>query len=140
MAVSGPIIIVEDDIDDQEMIGEALKTLNVSNRVIYFDNGVDILNCLKVTSDKPLLILSDVNMPIMNGLELRNEINNTEYLRRKSIPFIFLSTNAQRDIVTLAYELTVQGFYAKPTKFAELQNILKLVVDYWKECKHPNSF
>ena len=85
------------------------------------------------------MILCDINMPVMNGLELRQRINNDEEMRKKSIPFIFLSTAARSTDVNKAFDLSAQGFFVKESTFNEMENALRVIVDYWDKCKHPNS-
>ena len=138
MAINGPIISIEDDEDDQLLIEIAVKTLKISNELHFFPNGQEALDYLETTAEKPLLILCDVNMPLMNGLELRKRINENEYLRRKSIPFIFLTTRPSQEDVQIAYDQTVQGFYEKPVQYKELQKQISLIVEYWQNCLHPN--
>ena len=90
MPKSGPIVIVEDDIDDQEIMEGALRELGISNEIVFLNNGDEGLNYLKGNFKKqPFLILSDINMPGMNGVELKRQIDSDPELRRKSIPFIF---------------------------------------------------
>lgn len=139
MALQGPIISIEDDEDDQHLIGMAVQTLKISNELRFFHNGQEALTYLETTHEKPLLILCDINMPIMNGLELRKRINENEYLKRKSIPFIFLTTAANPEIIRYAYDETVQGFYKKAHSYDGLQKQIELIVEYWKSCLHPNS-
>jgi DNA-binding NarL/FixJ family response regulator len=90
------------------------------------------------TTDKPLIIICDVNIPVMNGLELRRRICDNDYLRKKSIPFVFLSTNAHPKAVEEAYQMMVQGYFEKPASIEEIRKVLKMILDYWKVCKHPN--
>jgi CheY-like chemotaxis protein len=136
---SGPILLIEDDVDDQEFITDALGLLGVKNSVEIFDNGQKALDFLLTTDLQPFLILSDVNLPIMNGLQLKLEIQQNEFLRSKAIPFIFLSTSADKKAVHEAFELNVQGFFVKENTYDGIQNQLKQIVDYWKSCRHPNS-
>ncbi len=136
---NGPIILVEDDADDQEFISDALVMSGVKNEVLFFDNGVKALDFLIVTEQQPFLIISDVNLPILNGLQLKAEIESNEYLRKKSIPFIFLSTSADKKAVTEAFDLSVQGFFVKENSYEGIQRQLKQIVEYWKNSKHPNS-
>ena len=140
MAHKGPIILVEDDEEDQLFIKEALEKLKVDNELIIFEEGVQALGYLNATNQRPFLILCDINMPKMNGLQLRMEINQSDYLRKKSIPFIFVSTAANKEDIEKAYDLTVQGYFQKKHSFESLVEMLKLIVDYWEECKHPNAF
>lgn len=133
-----PIILVEDDMDDQEFIIDALKLLEVPNEVRTFDNGQKALDFLKITDKQPFLIISDVNLPVMNGLQLKHEIQKNEYLRSKSIPFIFLSTSAESKAVKEAYDLNVQGFFVKEITYEGIHQQLKGIIQYWKSCRHPN--
>lgn len=139
MPVTGPIIFVEDDPDDQELFAEALSELNITNMYKFFSDGKEALDYLKTTSDQPFVIFCDVNMPRLNGLQLRNEINNSEYLRRKSIPFVFFTTALNNKLVDEAFDMNVQGFFKKPEQYSEIKAIIKQVLDYWFKSKHPNS-
>jgi len=139
MSLKGPIISIEDDEDDQYLIGQVIRQLNLPNSLHFFSNGQTALNYLKTTVEQPFLILCDINMPIMNGLELRKEINGSEYLRNKSIPFVYLTTAANNQLVRDAYDSMVQGFYKKAIDYSGLNQQLKLIVEYWQNCLHPNS-
>mgnify|MGYP001627179916 CR=1 FL=1 len=137
---SGPIILIEDDVDDKEILEEVLKELNVSNELIWFNNCIEAYNFLLHTSQRPLLIISDVNLPGQNGLELKRQIDENPILRSKSIPFIFYSTSVSQHAVNIAYqEMTVQGFFQKEQNFESIKIKIKNILDYWKDCRHPNS-
>lgn len=135
----GPIVLAEDDSDDQELLADALRAANITNELRIFPNGKELYDYLCVTAEKPLIILCDINMPVMDGFQLREAIQSDHYLRRKSIPFLFLSTDASPRAVERAYELTVQGFFKKPNSFDGFREMLKLIVDYWCTCKHVNA-
>lgn len=90
--------------------------------------------------EQPLIILRDINMPLMNGLELRNRIDADTYLQTKTIPFVFYTTSASSEIVKQAYEGSIQGFHQKAGQFEALKQQLELLVTYWQNCLHPNSF
>ena len=135
---NGPIILVEDDMDDQEIIIDALKTLGLQNEIKTFDTGQKALDFLKNMEKQPFMIISDVNLPVMNGLQLKSEIQNNEYLRSKSIPFIFLTTSGDKKAVEEAYELQVQGFFVKEITYEGINKQLRGIIDYWKSCRHPN--
>jgi CheY-like chemotaxis protein len=140
MSKHGPIIWLENDNDDQHIIEEVLKVLKPSRTLRMFSKGEDLLQYLRITTEQPFLILCDVNMPGINGLQVRDEINKDENLRRKAIPFIFFSTTAEEAEVRKAYDMLVQGYFEKGNSFGELQARLKRIIDYWNDCKHPNSF
>lgn len=137
--IPDPIVIVEDDADDQYFIRTICEKLGVTTDLLFFEDGQKALHYLKTTDRKTFLILCDINMPIMNGLELRKKIQEDEKLRKKSIPFIFLSTAARRKEVEEAYDLTVQGFFVKASQLSEMEQALELILTYWQKCKHPNS-
>lgn len=135
---NGPIILVEDDPDDQEFIKDALRMLQVKNDVEIFENGQKAFDFLKKAEKQPFMIISDVNLPVMNGLQLREEIQKDEVLRCKCIPFIFLTTSAETKAVKEAFYLAVQGFFVKENSFKGIQQQLKQIIDYWKSSRHPN--
>jgi CheY-like chemotaxis protein len=139
MSVKGPIILIDDDEDDQFLIKNVMEELNVTNQLIIFENGLEAFNYLQVTTDQPFLIFCDVNMPVMNGLELREKIDQNEYLRKKSIPFVFVSTSGSSEIVRIAYNATIQGFFKKESNFEAYKYQIKLILNYWECCLHPNK-
>jgi CheY-like chemotaxis protein len=138
MNVSGPIVFIEDDLDDQEIIAEAFKTLNLPNKVIFFSDGEKALQYLTETDIKPFIIFSDINMPRLSGMDLRKKVHENEDLRLKSIPYLFFTTSAEQKHVIDAYSKSVQGFFVKPSDFNELKDTLQSIVDYWQRCVSPN--
>ena len=138
MNKKGPIIIIEDDHDDKNILEGIFKHLNYPNEVIFFHNGVDALEYLNDTNNKPFIILSDIYMPKLNGFKLRDTIHNNEDLRLRCIPYIFFTTEATQDSVINAYSKSGQGFFVKPTSTIELEAILKTIVEYWQRCTAPN--
>lgn len=138
----GPIIIVEDDLDDQQLLAETFKVLNYKREVIFFTDGFEALKFIERSDKAPFLILSDVNMPRMNGFELKNAIHRSVKLNVRIIPFLFFTTGAQKEAVEAAYASSAQGFFIKPSNMVQLQNIIRKIVDYWEECYSPseNSF
>lgn len=139
MAKNGPILLIDDDKDEQEILQDALQKLGIENELICFSNGSTALAYLQSTEVTPLFILSDINMPGMNGSELRRRITEDEVARGKSIPFIFLTTATGTLAIRQAYEMSVQGFFQKPAGFDDYMKLIKLVYDYWQVCRHPNN-
>ncbi|HEU4471182.1 MAG TPA: response regulator [Flavisolibacter sp.] len=137
MSKKGPIVIIEDDLDDQSILEEVFGLLEVKNELLFFTNGLKALEHLKVAAEDPFIIISDVNLPGMSGPDLKREINKDPVLREKSIPFVFFTTTASNQAVKDAYEMMVQGYFQKGNSFAELTNALRLIVGYWTLCKHP---
>jgi CheY-like chemotaxis protein len=137
MPTSGPIIIIEDDSDDQELLNEIFGDLQIPNIIKFFNSCLNALDYLLTTIERPFLIISDINLPAMSGLELYKKIMENEYLKMKSIPFVFLTTTSDHKIITQAYQMSVQGFFVKPTSVGELKKMITMIVDYWKVCRHP---
>ena len=138
MNKSGPIIIIEDDLDDQELPTDVFKELDFKNEIIFFGDGEQALDFLINKSIEPFIIFSDINMPRLNGVELREKVHNNEDLRIKSIPYLFFTTTAEQKHVIEDYSKSIQGFFVKPTSFPELKRTIKIIVEYWQECVSPN--
>ncbi len=139
MSVRKPIIILEDDLEDQELFTEAFKELQTEHPLLFFSRGEALLQYLLDTTEQPFLIISDVNMPEMSGLEFQKRVQENEVLRKKSVPFIFFTTSDDMYAVNQAYMQTVQGFFKKPDNFSEFKEILRHITEYWRHCIHPNT-
>lgn len=137
---NGPLVYIDDDEDDQLLFKQAVKELGFSNEIRSFSNGSAVLTYLETTTDEPLLLLCDLNMPLMDGLELRRRIDESEYLKQKSIPFIYFTTAASPEQVQQAYRGAIQGFHTKAMVFSDLKEQLQVIITYWQSCLHPNSF
>jgi len=137
---TGPIIIIEDDFDDQEILMDIFNKLGYKNEIVFFQDGNEALAFLDNTDIKPFLILSDVNMPKINGFELRNKIFTNEQLQMKCIPYLFFTTGANKKSVVDAYALSVQGFFLKPATIDGLEKTIKKIVEYWQECIAPGQY
>ena len=140
MNTTRTILIIEDDADDCELIQEALRSIKVSNQIKCFENGDDAFKYLDTTSDVIFLILSDINMPRLNGFELRERVFTNKELSKKCIPYIFFTTSASRESVINAYAFSAQGFFIKPSKFSELEEVVVSIVTYWKKCYSPSDY
>ncbi len=137
MNKSGPIIIIEDDADDRDFLKEIFEVLNYENEIIYFEDGESALEHLINEPFEPFLIISDINMPKLNGIELKEKIQNNENLRLKCIPYLLFTTSANQQHVIDAYSKSVQGFFVKPNNMEKLFEIIKKIVEYWQECESP---
>lgn len=133
-----PIIIIEDDLDDQEILSDVFNELDYKNEIIFFADGELALNYLTDTTIEPFIIFSDINMPKLSGMELREKIHQNEDLRIKSIPYLFFSTSAEQENVVDAYSKSVQGFFVKPSNYNEIRDTIKVIVEYWNKCVSPN--
>lgn len=136
----GPIIIIEDDIEDQELLSETFKVLNYPNKIIFFTDGYKALEYIEQSETMPFIILSDVNMPSMNGLDLRKRIYNSKQSHVRCIPYLFFTTGVQRQTVDEAYSMCAQDFFIKPCSMKEFENTIRKIIDYWQECYSPGQY
>jgi CheY-like chemotaxis protein len=138
MALNGPIILVEDDKNDADVISLAIKEIGVTNEVIILHTAQEAYDFLLTTTERPFFILCDIRMPYVDGLSFRKNIFENEELRKKSIPFIFFTGLVSQDIVNEAYNLEVQGFFEKATSYDAIKEQLLILCLYWKQSLHPN--
>ena len=139
MNKNGPIVVIEDDQDDQNILTDVFKELAYPNSILFFPDGVQALDYLTASDDKPFLILSDINLPKLNGLELRAKIHNNEQLRLRCIPYLFFTTSGTHKAVVEAYSQSIQGFFVKPASYATLKQMMQRIIEYWHCCQAPNS-
>ena len=136
---NGPVIIIEDDADDQEILLDVFQKLDYPNEIIFFLDSEEALAYLNRTDITPFLILSDINMPKLDGFALRTKIYTDAQLQLKCIPYLFFTTASSQKAVVDAYSMSVQGFFIKNTKMAELEKTIKVIMEYWKRCVAPND-
>lgn len=132
-----PILIVDDDSDELEMIQSAADKLRIARPIHYFRSGSELQAFLMKSTSSPFLIICDLNLPGEDGFSIRKqtmEDNQTKYL---SVPFIFWSTDASEKQIQQAYDLPAQGFFIKPSNFQELCATFETILNYWQKSKHP---
>jgi CheY-like chemotaxis protein len=129
------ILLVEDDIADQKLIIQSLKTQKVSNSVKIADSGEAATEYLSAAiggdPSKPMpdLILLDLNMPGMGGKEFLRRLKQTPGLA--DIPVVILTTSDLDKDVIESYRLHASGYIKKPCGLAEFQEVMKNLNDYW---------
>jgi CheY-like chemotaxis protein len=136
----GPIIVIEDDVDDQEILAVIFEKLAYKNKIHFFSEGEKALEFLNQFDVHPFLILSDINMPRINGIELRKMVFNSEQLTMKCIPYLFFTTGISKKEVIEAYSMSVQGFFHKSSSLQALEATIKKIIEYWQECYAPNQY
>jgi CheY-like chemotaxis protein len=134
-----PIIIIDDDNEDLQLILDAFAKLNIKNEIIVFDDGFKFLDFAKKTENRAFFTLCDINMGRIDGLELKKRIYDDEKLRLKCVPFIFMSTSGASRSVMKAYSYGVQGYFVKPSSFDQLKEMLQFIVNYWSHSEHPDG-
>jgi len=137
---NGPVIIIEDDDDDQELLKMVFKRLEYVNELHFFSDGYKALDYLNRSDAIPFVILSDINLPKLDGFALRDKIKMDEKLQLRCIPYLFFSTAVSQETVVHAYSLSVQGFFVKQDTMEELEKTIKVIMEYWRRCAAPNNF
>lgn len=136
----GTIIIIEDDQDDQFVLEEVFNELGYPNKRMYFGDGLSALDYLYSTSERPFIIISDINLPQLNGLELRKKVQTDAELSLKCIPYVYFTTAINQKVVIDAYSTSAQGFFVKPGEFEEIKKTIRVMIEYWMKCAAPNNF
>ena len=125
-----PILLVEDDRVDAMTVKRALKDLNVENPLAHSTNGEEALEYLRSGSDKsPCVILLDLNMPKMNGIEFLKIAKDDETL--KKIPVVVLTTSKDKQDVTESFEHGVAGYMVKPVNYKKFVETIGTIHRYW---------
>jgi DNA-binding NtrC family response regulator len=140
MNKKGPVVVIEDDPDDQGFLTEIFTRLNYPNRLIFFENGSQAYDFLSTTEEIPFLILSDVNMPYETGFDLKKKITTNCESGVQCVPFLFFSTTSTKNILVDAYTSSTQGFFIKDSSLVELEKTIKVIMEYWRRCVSPNNF
>jgi len=125
-----PILVVEDNPHDVEIMVRALKRGQIRNELIIARDGQEALDMLH-TAVNPGLILLDLNLPRKNGHEVLQEIRIDPNLRR--IPVIILTASTREEDVVRSYDLGVNTFISKPVEFDEFIRVVSSIGDYWIE-------
>jgi len=134
------ILLVEDDLVDQMNVQRAFKKNNIHNPLIIANNGLEAYNMLKgIDCDKiqslPKIILLDINMPKMNGIEFLQKIREDEGLKSLTV-FIMTTSNEDSDRIN-AYNLNVAGYILKPLNFEKFVSAVATLNNYWKLIELP---
>ena len=137
--VTGKIILVDNKVYEKALLKTALLQKNWNIDVDYFNNPEDALKYLKETKDDIFLIISDMVMAKMNGLDFKKAIDTDEVLKKKAVPFIFTTNDATKEQVDEAYEYRAQGYFEKKPTIDDQAEMLNTIIKYWIDSKHPNA-
>lgn len=132
------ILVVEDDEVDRMNILRAFKKSNFLNEVDICHDGIEAIEYLE-SADKevPILILLDINMPRMNGLEFLEKIRQDPYW--KATPVVMLTTSQESNDLVAAYNANVAGYLLKPVEFSNFIETMIAIKQYWSLVQFPNS-
>lgn len=138
MRNSKPVLLAEDDIVDAMTVERALGDLEISNQLIHKINGEEALEYLRSDSnEKPCVILMDLNMPKMNGLEFLRLIKADE--TSKEIPVIVLTTSNEEQDIDESFKLGAAGYMVKPVDYKEFLEKIRVIDSYCTLIELPNK-
>lgn len=130
------ILLVEDDRVDAMTVKRALKEIKVTNHLAHVENGEEALAYLNdVTQEKPCIILLDLNMPRMNGIEFLNIVKKDDAV--KNIPVIVLTTSKDEGDRLESFNLSVAGYMVKPVDYLQFVEVMRTIQAYWSLSEMP---
>ena len=133
-----PILLVEDDKVDAMTVKRALEEIKVTNRLDIAGNGEEALLFLRDTENKkPCVILLDLNMPKMNGIEFLRIAKQDKGLRR--IPVVVLTTSEEEQDRVNSFDLGVAGYMIKPVDYQKFVEVIKTIDLYWTLSRLPEE-
>lgn len=137
-----PILLVEDNPKDAELTLAALKRCKLCNEVILMRDGAEALDFLRSEGKfagredpGPVVMLMDIKMPKLNGLEVLEEIRRDEHLR--STPIVMLTSSREEQDLIRSYELGVNAFVVKPVDFREFFEAIQGLGMFWGITNEP---
>ncbi|MCW4470815.1 response regulator [Flavobacterium sp. MFBS3-15] len=123
------ILLIEDDEIEVMKFNRVLKSFEHSHRVVEADNGEDALVILKEKVIVPDIIVLDLNMPKISGIEFLDILKKNDAL--KYIPAIILTTSSNHKDLLECYRLGIAGYVLKPLKYEDYVDRIKKLIDYW---------
>jgi CheY-like chemotaxis protein len=143
MMVSRPILLVEDNPDDEELTRKALKEGNIANEVVVARDGVEAIDYLFGTgayagrdlSRQPQLILLDLKLPKLSGLEVLERLRADP--RSRLIPVVILTSSSEEEGVLACYQKGANSYVRKPIEFHLFIDAVRQVGMYWLLVNQP---
>lgn len=131
------ILLVEDDDIDVENVNRGFQKTNINNPLFVAKDGIEALEQLEKGIEFPLLILLDLKMPRMGGLEFLQRIRSDLCWQRIPV-VVFTSSKDEKDLVE-AYKFNVAGYVIKPIAFCDFVEVLTKIGSYWTLCEFPTT-
>ena len=142
MAEIGRILLVEDDPKDVELTMTALEEYNLGNEVVVASDGEEALDYLyyrgkfqRRSGENPAVLLLDLKLPKVDGLEVLERIKSDEKLRM--IPVVVLTSSREERDMVVSYKLGVNAYVVKPVDFHEFVNAIKELGAFWAIINEP---
>lgn len=129
MTKSLNILLIEDDAIEVMKFNRVVKTLGLNHKIIEANDGEQALTILKEKEIIPDIILLDLNMPKLNGIEFLTILKNDEILQY--IPAIILTTSSNHKDMLECYKIGIAGYVLKPLKYEDYTDRIKRMLEYW---------
>ena len=129
------VLLVEDNPSDVELTLRALQKRNLANRVVVARDGVEALQLLERAEAPPKVVLLDLKLPKLNGLEVLRRMKSDD--RTKRIPVVVLTSSHEEPDVEETYRLGVNSYIVKPVDFESFASAVAEVGLYWLLLNHP---
>jgi CheY-like chemotaxis protein len=129
MSKSLNILLIEDDAIEVMKFNRVVGSMDLKHKIIEANNGEEALHILKVKEIIPDIIILDLNMPKIDGMEFLGILKQDDYL--KYIPSIILTTSNNRVDVMECYKIGIAGYVLKPLKYDDYVDRIKKIIDYW---------
>jgi CheY-like chemotaxis protein len=123
------VLVIEDDQIERMKLKRATSLLEMNHNIIEAKNGEEALDLLEDKSNLPDIILLDLNMPRMNGIEFLRTLKEDEVL--KYIPSIVLTTSTNPKDVLESYKIGIAGYIIKPLKYEDYVSLVEKTLEYW---------
>jgi len=123
------ILLIEDDTIELMKLNRAMLSLNMNHKVTEVNNGEDALELLLNEEYYPDIILLDLNMPKINGIEFLSILKTNESL--KFIPTIILTTSSNKKDLLECYNIGIAGYVQKPLKYQDYIAKINILLSYW---------
>jgi CheY-like chemotaxis protein len=137
MRTKKPILLVEDDYVDATTVKRALKDIKVTNPLHLAGNGEEALEFLRNGKNaRPCIILLDLNLPKMNGIEFLEIVKRDEDLKR--IPIVVLTTSKDEQDIVASFNFSVAGYMIKPVDYLQFVETIRTLDVYWTLSELPN--
>jgi len=138
MRSNKPILLVEDDRVDVMTVKRALKDIRISNRLNIAGNGEEALDLLRnPENESPCIVLLDLNMPRMNGIEFLRVVRKDGMLRRT--PVIVMTTSKEEQDKVDSFDLGVAGYMFKPIDYQQFLEVVRTIDLYWTLSELPGE-
>jgi CheY-like chemotaxis protein len=129
MAKNLKILLIEDDVIEVMKLNRAVSSLNLNHKIIEAINGEDALTLLENKDELPHIILLDLNMPKVSGIEFLNILKTDDVLRY--IPAIILTTSNNKKDLLECYKLGIAGYILKPLRYEDYVSKIEKLLAYW---------